>query len=220
MRTPRIRGSGGSVVMICGLPASGKTTTAGRLYAHAGGVLVRSCDVYADLGINLPAWVVRTHGFTVDVGEYDRVRDRAYEEIARRLQRSLSGAGLVILDAVYGERPKRGAVYDLCHARDADVALLHCRCDDREEVARRLDRRRGREVVPEHEASDRSIFRDIARRWEDPSTDVLPDGGVPMIVTIDTLREPPRVSGPAGSWLADIVRSALTSVVEPGGIRS
>jgi hypothetical protein len=41
-----------------------------------------------------------------------------------------------------------------------------------------------------------------------------------MIVTIDTLREPPLVSGPAGSWLADIVRSALTSVVEPGGIRS
>jgi predicted kinase len=206
--------------MMCGLPASGKTTAAGRLHAHTGGVLIRSCDVYADLGINLPAWVVRTRGFTVDVAEYDRVRDRAYEEIARRLRRRLSGAGLVILDAVYGERPKRGAVYDLCHARAADVTLLHCRCDDGEEIARRLDRRRGREDVPEHEASDRSIFRDIARRWEDPGTDVLPDGGVPMIVTIDTLREPPRVSGPAGSWLTDVVRSALTSVAEPGGIRS
>ena len=82
-----------SVVMMCGLPASGKTTTAGRLHAYAGGVLIRSCDVYADLGIRLPDWVVRTRGFTVNVHEYDQVRDRAYEEIARRLERNLAGAG-------------------------------------------------------------------------------------------------------------------------------
>ena len=40
----------GSVVMMCGLPASGKTTTAERLHGYAGGVLIRSCDVYKELG--------------------------------------------------------------------------------------------------------------------------------------------------------------------------
>ena len=69
-----------AVVMMCGLPASGKTSTAGLLHAHAGGVLIRSCDVYADLGIRLPDWVERTRGFTVNVHEYDHVRDRAYAE--------------------------------------------------------------------------------------------------------------------------------------------
>ena len=204
-----------SVVMMCGLPASGKTTTAGRLHAHAGGVLIRSCDVYADLGIDLPDWVVRTQGFTVNVHEYDAVRDRAYDEIARRLAESLPASELVILDAVYGERSKRSAVYALCRSHHVDVTLIHCRCDDADEITRRLDRRRGQEKVPEHEASDSSVFRDIARRWEDPSGDRLADGG-PTIIAVDTAREPPIVWGPAAdSRLACLLRAALAAVEAP-----
>ena len=180
-----------SVVMMCGLPASGKTTIASRLHATAGGVLIRSCDVYADLGISLPYWVERTRGFTVGVHEYDALRDRAYVEIARRLERHLPHAGLVILDAVYGEREKREVVYAIARARGAAVTLLHCRCEDAGEVARRLERRRGRETTPEHEASDQSVFRDIQRRWEDPDADRFPEGGSPTIMTIDTRRELP-----------------------------
>ncbi|MGH7315205.1 MAG: AAA family ATPase [Candidatus Rokuibacteriota bacterium] len=196
---------------MCGLPASGKTTTAGRLHAHAGGVLIRSCDVYAGLRIRLPDWVERTRGFTVNVHEYDQVRDRAYEEIARRLERSIDRAGLVILDAVYGERAKRGAIHAICRSRGADVVLLHCRCDDPNEVARRFDRRRGHESVPEHEASDRSVFRDIARRWEDPRADQFAGGGPPTIITVDTLHEPPIVSGSEASWLPSLLRQALAT---------
>ena len=53
-----------SVLVMCGLPASGKTTAAERIHLHSGGVLVRSCDVYRSLGISLPDWVKRTDGFT------------------------------------------------------------------------------------------------------------------------------------------------------------
>jgi predicted kinase len=205
-----------SVVMMCGLPASGKTTTAGRLHAHAGGVLIRSCDVYADLGIDLPDWVVRTQGFTVNVHEYDAVRDRAYEEIARRLAESLRAAELVILDAVYGERSKRSVIYALCRSRGVGVTLLHCRCDDPDEIRRRLDQRRGRERVPEHEASDHSVFRDIARRWEDPNMDRLADGSRPTIVTVDTSREPPIVRGPSTTFrLAGLLRNATAASGAP-----
>ncbi len=200
-----------SVVMMCGLPASGKTTTAGRLHTHAGGVLIRSCDVYVDLDIRLPYWVERTRGFTVNVHEYDQVRDRAYEELARRLEGNLDRAGLVILDAVYGERAKRGTIYAMCRSRGVAVTLVHCRCDDANEVARRFDRRRGCESTPEHEASDRSVFRDIARRWEDPYADLFADGGSPTIITIDTLRKPPIVSGPEGSLLSGLLRKALAT---------
>ena len=79
-----------TVVMMCGLPASGKTTTAGRLHSRLGGALIRSCDVYEDLGISLPEWVRRTHGFTVNVAAYDTVRNRAYDEMARRLDEALA----------------------------------------------------------------------------------------------------------------------------------
>ncbi len=55
------------VVVLAGLPASGKTTVAGRLHRRLGGVLIRSCDVYTALGIDLPGWVERTAGFTRDL---------------------------------------------------------------------------------------------------------------------------------------------------------
>jgi predicted kinase len=200
-----------AVVMMCGLPASGKTSTAGLLHAHAGGVLIRSCDVYAHLGIRLPDWVERTRGFTVNVHEYDEVRDRAYGEIARRLERSFGGTGLVILDAVYGERAKRSVIYAICQRRGAEVGLVHCRCDDAHEVGRRFDARRGRESTPEHEASDRSVFDDIARRWEDPRMDLLADGRPPTVITVDTLAQPPLVSDGGPSWLADVLRATLAA---------
>ena len=209
LATPR-----SSVVMMCGLPASGKTTTAGHLHSYAGGALIRSCDVYADLGIRLPDWVARTRGFTIDVDEYDRVRDRAYEEIACRLEHRLQSTGLVILDAVYGERAKRSAVYSLCRSHGADLTLVHCRCDDPNEVARRFARRRGRENVPEREASDRSVFRDIERRWEDPHAAVSMGGGPPPIITVETSREPRIIGVSEPSWLADRLRAVFSKAIE------
>jgi predicted kinase len=204
-----------SVVMMCGLPASGKTTTAGLLHTHAGGVLIRSCDVYADLGIRLPDWVERTRGFTVNVHEYDQMRDRAYEEIAWRLATSLDTAALVILDAVYGERAKRAAIYTICQRRGVEVGLVHCRCDDARQITRRFDARRGRETTPEHEASDRSIFHDIERRWEDPRRDLL-SGRAPAVITVDTLAAPPIVAGDTPPWLADRLREVLAPASRQG----
>ena len=74
-----------TVIVMCGLPVSGKTSTAARLHAVAGGTLIRSCDVYQSLGIVLPEWVRRTRGFTMEVAAYDAVRDDAYREMDRRL---------------------------------------------------------------------------------------------------------------------------------------
>jgi predicted kinase len=176
-----------AVVLMCGLPASGKTTTAERLHAAIGGTLVRSCDVYRVLGIDLPAWVRRTRGFTVDVDLYDRARDEAYREMGRRLDAALlAGAAPVIVDAVHGEPEKRAAVYTICLARGATPVLLRCRCDDPVEVSQRFRARSGRERDPRHEASDLSVYRDIARRWQDPAGDRLPDGRAPALITYDT----------------------------------
>ena len=117
-----------TVVMMCGLPASGKTTTAGRLHSRLGGALIRSCDVYEDLEFPLPDWVRRTHGFTVNVAAYDTVRNRAYDEMARRLDEALATRNtFVIVDAVHGEPAKRAAVYEVCHGRGAMPVLLLCR---------------------------------------------------------------------------------------------
>lgn len=121
--------NGSTTVLMCGLPASGKTTTAMRLHARLGGVLIRSCDVYKELGIDLPEWVKRTAGFTAKVADYDRVRDDAYTEMARRADMSLAnGAPLVIIDAVHGERAKRERLYAICAAHRATPVLVMCVC--------------------------------------------------------------------------------------------
>ncbi len=172
----------GSVVMMCGLPASGKTTTAERLHGYTGGVLIRSCDVYKELGISLPDWVRRTAGLTRDVTAYEQVRDAAYARMLSLVKERLTaGSRLVIVDAVHGESGKREAVFDVCAAHKADPLLLWCRCEDRTEIERRLGMRRGREAEPECEASDWSVFEHLARLWEAPTHEWSQSHAVPIL---------------------------------------
>jgi predicted kinase len=198
------------VVLMCGLPASGKTTTAARLHAGLGGTLIRSCDVYQALGISLPYWVQRTQGFTRETGAYERLRDAAYVEMARQLAWSLQGgATMVIVDAVHGERAKRHVVYEICARHGGAPILVWCRCDDAAEVARRMRARRGRESSPEHEASDLSVFRHISGLWEDPTSDQLGDGRAVATVIYDTRASRASLVRGAPSRLVDRIHSAL-----------
>ncbi len=198
---------GPTVVLMCGLPASGKTTTAERLHAALNGTLIRSCDVYQRLGICLPDWVARTRGFTENVGAYERVRDQAYEEMARLLEENLAGgATSVIVDAVHGERAKRAVVFGICGRYAAASVLVCCRCDDFAEIERRLAARRGREKVePEHEASDMSVYRHIVSLWDDP----LQDDVAVDVAVYDTRGETVRWVRRGSSSPVDVIDAVL-----------
>jgi len=205
-RTP-----GALVVLMCGLPAAGKTTTAERLHARLGGVLIRSCDVYQELGICLPDWVQRTRGFTHDVTAYEQARDEAYARMLRLLECHLTGgAELVIIDAVHGEPTKRRAIFHVCARLGADPLLVWCRCEDRQETERRIMRRRGREADPACEASDRSVFDHIARLWEPPSRERCGSAVVP-ICTYDTQLGALRWVRQTGRAAAVLIEEALTA---------
>ncbi len=193
-----------------GLPASGKTSTAGCLHAALGGTLIRSCDVYQRLGIRLSEWVAATRGFTEGVEAYEQVRDHAYEEMARLLEETLvAGASLVIVDAVHGELPKRQAVYGICLTLSATPVIVLCECDDWRETERRFAARRGREGEPEHEASDLAVYRDIKRRWQHPAADTLPDGRAPTILGVDTLRNRLTAESNGDPSIVTAIRRAL-----------
>src|SRR5437763_8318424 len=172
-----------AVVLMCGLPTSGKTTTAARLHDHVGGTLIHSFHIYEAMGIVVADWVERTRGFTVEVEEYDRLRDAAYVEMARQVGNALDdGTPLVIVDFAFPDSSKRRALYDICLSHGAHPVVLRCRCDDSAEVRRRFAARRGRESEGEHEASDLSVLHDIQRRWQDPVDDLIPGGTRPSIV--------------------------------------
>lgn len=208
-----------AAVLMAGLPASGKTTTAERLHAYAGGVLIRSCDVYQALGISLPDWVRRTQGFTRNAAAYEHRRDEAYLEMARRLDSALEAqCDLVIVDAVHGESAKRALMYDVCRAHGVAPTLLWCRCDDPAEVRRRIEARRGRERDPKNEASDLSVFRHIVSLWEDPESDLLGQGARASVLVYDTKALTLRVAGGTRTPVVDVIHAALTGAgaVSPG----
>ena len=213
-----------AVLVMCGMPAAGKTTTAARIHAFADGVLIRSCDVFQDLGIDVPAWVVRTHGFTRDIDAFQRLRVAAYAEMVRRLTEALSaGARLVIVDAVHGARASRECVYALCERFGATPVLVWCRCDDFEEITRRFAERRGREREPEHEASDLSVYQNVADHWQDPSTDRLPGGAPVPVVIVSALADslPEERAALATAIVAKpFAPQALLDVVRAATIRS
>lgn len=195
-----------SVLLMSGLPASGKTTAAERIHTHAGGILIRSCDVYRSLGISLPDWVRRTKGFTQRLADYQRERDRAYVEMARRLGQALaSSRDLVIVDAVHGEWAKRRVMYRLCRAFGRTPILIWCQCDNLEAIRQRFQWRHGREAEPQNEASDLSVFHHIAGLWEDPMVDPQP---VPLVI-YNTLRDQLRLVRGSISAVVALLRTAL-----------
>jgi predicted kinase len=200
---------GAAVIVMCGMAGAGKTTTAARIHARADGVLIRSCDVFLDLGISVPEWVARTRGFTREIDAFQRLREAAYVEMARRLGVALSdGARLVIIDAVHGARASREGVYAVCARFRAEPVLVLCRCDDFAEITRRFARRRGREHEPEHEASDLSVYRNVADHWQDPSSDTLPGGTRVPLVVFDTLRDELSLPDPPSATVT-LIREAL-----------
>jgi len=196
---------------MCGLPAAGKTTTAERLHVRLGGVLIRSCDVYQELGICLSDWVQRTSGFTHHVTAYEQARDAAYARMLSLLECHLTeGAELVIIDAVHGEPAKRRAIFHVCATFGADPLLVWCRCDDWQETERRIMGRRGREADPACEASDRSVFDHIAGLWESPSRERCGSAVVP-ICTYDTQLGALHWLRRAGWAVAPLIEEALTA---------
>jgi predicted kinase len=177
------------VLLMSGLPACGKTTMAERLSARLGAVLIRQCDVYAQLGIDLRAWVRRTDGFTRDVAAYERLRDDAYVAMRRAVDEACARtASAIVVDAVHGERAKRQALYAVCAAHGRRPAVVWCRCDDETEIRRRLTARVGRDA-PEDEANDVSIVRHLASLWEAPVRERLPDGSPVEVAIYDSACE-------------------------------
>jgi predicted kinase len=124
--------------------------------------------------------------------------------MARRLREALAtDEGMVILDAVHGERTHRQTVRRVSEQGGAATVMVLCCCDDLQEIERRFASRRGREREPECEASDLAVYRDIRRRWQDPAA----DRPAWSIIAVDTCRG--TVSPPAEPAVATRIAAAL-----------
>jgi aminoglycoside phosphotransferase family enzyme/predicted kinase len=148
------------LVLVAGLPGTGKSTLARNLAARAGLQVIRSDLVRKELagipggqsaaaefgqGLYTPAWTERT-----------------YAECLRRAEAALEQGQRVIVDASFHEERQRLPFVKLAASLAVPVAVLECRASP-EAVRSRIERRQG-------DASDATwtIYQELAQRWQPP----------------------------------------------------
>lgn len=148
------------LVLIGGLPGTGKSTLARRLAEVAGFTVLRSDAVRKELA-GLPAH--RSVSSSFGAGLYSREwSDRTYRALLDRAERLIFQGGRVIADASFHREARRRSFLESAVDLGVRMRFLICRAPE-EEVAERLARRSG-----DVSDADREVYREMARRWEPP----------------------------------------------------
>jgi uncharacterized protein len=142
-----------ALVLIGGLPGTGKSTLACGLAAAANFTVVRSDEVRKELagvpvtrkgeGIYTPEWTGRT-----------------YNECGRRAWRVMDDGGRVLVDASFVEAARRMALLYAARKFGVPAICLVCRADP-SLVRERLRNRRG-----DASDADERVYDELAARWE------------------------------------------------------
>jgi aminoglycoside phosphotransferase family enzyme/predicted kinase len=154
------------LLLVGGLPGTGKSTLARGLARSAGFRLVRSDRVRKELA-GLPAGAPAPAPF--GEGIYTPAwTDRTYAECLRRADRLLFDGERVLVDASFAEEAKRRAFLDLAARLAVPALLVVCRAEP-DVVRQRLGGRRG-----DVSDADWFVYRQAAVRWEEPGPLPLP----------------------------------------------
>ncbi len=146
------------LVLLGGLPGTGKLTLAQALAIHAGFTVIRSDLVRKELA--------GTSGHEPDAARYGAATysaewtERTYRECVRRAAAQLNEGKRALIDATFRDEAERTRALDAAQQWGVPGLLLICQADPAV-VKDRLDRRR-------NDASDAdwAIYLETARRWE------------------------------------------------------
>ncbi len=149
------------LVLIGGLPGTGKSTLAAELAARAGLTLVRSDVVRKELA--RAAGIGETSA-AFGQGIYSHSwNERTYAECLRRAEQELFEGRRVVIDASFREEAPRRAFMESAARWDVPAILLLCQAEA-SFVQERLAGRRG-----DASDADWAIYLQAAEAWEPPS---------------------------------------------------
>jgi uncharacterized protein len=152
------------LVLIGGLPGTGKSTLAAGLAARAGFTMIRSDAVRKELASR--ELVDRAPvGFGDGIYAADWT-DRTYNECARRVEHALFEGGRVIVDASFRDDRRRQDFLRLAARCGVPAVLLICQASP-DVIRSRLAARRN-----DPSDADWSIYERAAASWEQPSQSV------------------------------------------------
>jgi aminoglycoside phosphotransferase family enzyme/predicted kinase len=179
-----------ALLLVGGLPGTGKSTVAAAVAARAGFHRVRSDEVRKALA-GLPEAEYATARLTA--GHYTPAwSDRTYAESLRRAEQRLFEGGRVLIDATFREERHRRLFFDAAVRWGVPAPWLVCEAGP-ETVRQRLAARRG-----DVSDADWSVYREASSGWEEPgpaarralrviSTEGTPEEAV--AAALDALRE-------------------------------
>jgi len=167
-----------ALVLVGGLPGTGKSTLSRDLARRAGFQVVRSDAVRKELaGLDPEASAAAPYGAGIYAPEWS---DRTYAECRRRAERILFEGGRAIVDASFHREEHRRAFLESAVGHGTRVRFLVCQADGRT-VRERIRARSGgvsdadREVHARMEADWEPPGRQVARVTRTVPTDLAPE---------------------------------------------
>jgi aminoglycoside phosphotransferase family enzyme/predicted kinase len=148
------------LVLVGGLPGTGKSSLAASIAAQAGFDVIRSDVVRKELA-GLPAGVAAPAADRAGIYTAEWT-GRTYAECLRRAEERLFEGKRVIIDATFIEEARRKPFFDAAMRWGVPVLFLVCEADP-SAVEARLEARRG-----DASDADWQVYLAAARRWEKP----------------------------------------------------
>lgn len=142
------------LVLVAGLPGTGKSSVARGLEADAGFRVIRSDVVRKEL-----AHATAPAGGALYTPQWN---ERTYAECLRQAEQLLLEGGRVLVDANFREERQRAAFLGAAVRLGVPGCLLVCRAEP-ETVRQRLEARRG-----DVSDADWPVYLRLAREWEEP----------------------------------------------------
>jgi len=148
------------LVLVGGLPGTGKSTLARCLGEQAGFQVIRSDVVRKELaGLSVEATANAETRANIYTPEWT---DRTYSECLRRAEELLFEGGRVIVDANFRAERQRQMFLDAALRFGVPVLFLVCEAEPAT-VKARLDSRRG-----DASDADWAVYQQVAQNWEKP----------------------------------------------------
>jgi len=159
------------LVLVGGLPGTGKSTLATGVAAETGWALLRSDEVRRELQHAGPERSAKRSAGMPDAGRYAPVNIAAvYDELVRRARRHLNAGESVILDASWIDAGQREGALQAAVDSGSEVIELCCTCTDSVATARLNERWTSDTHASEATPQVRAIMAERMDAWPSGTT--------------------------------------------------